>query len=266
MNIFFLDKNPDDVAEYHVDRHVIKMIQETAQILSTAHRVLDGSPTKQVLLPSVYRNLCTLGWTGRVDCAYRLLPGESLSFVPGNTIEDVQGWTVMNKQAMLATHAQHPSSLWARENRSNYYWLHALFVALCAEKDVRYKNGPNETRDRFGKFLSHPPKNLQNGDFTEPPPCMPAGYKVKKADGSFDSVASYRQYYIGEKYKFARWTTRTIPLWYLQGMSTAWNIEIGETADDRARYLTDEQNAKKTDITLKHVKKYLPDVYNRVVL
>ena len=42
MNIFFLDKNPILAAKYHSDAHVIKMILESAQLLSTAHRVLDG--------------------------------------------------------------------------------------------------------------------------------------------------------------------------------------------------------------------------------
>ena len=42
MNIFVLDTNPKICAQYHVDKHVVKMILELAQILSTAHRVLDG--------------------------------------------------------------------------------------------------------------------------------------------------------------------------------------------------------------------------------
>lgn len=37
MNIFVLDYNPRLAAEYHCDRHVLKMVLETAQLLSTAH-------------------------------------------------------------------------------------------------------------------------------------------------------------------------------------------------------------------------------------
>ena len=33
MNIFILDKNPKKAAEYHCDKHVIKMILETSQLL-----------------------------------------------------------------------------------------------------------------------------------------------------------------------------------------------------------------------------------------
>jgi hypothetical protein len=42
MNIFYLDKDPIKAAEYSCDKHVVKMILESAQMLCTAHRVLDG--------------------------------------------------------------------------------------------------------------------------------------------------------------------------------------------------------------------------------
>ena len=42
MNVFYLDKCPVKSAEAQCDKHVVKMILETAQLLSTAHRVLDG--------------------------------------------------------------------------------------------------------------------------------------------------------------------------------------------------------------------------------
>lgn len=38
MNIFVLDENTDICAEYHNDKHVVKMILESAQMLSTAVR------------------------------------------------------------------------------------------------------------------------------------------------------------------------------------------------------------------------------------
>ena len=36
MNIFILDYNPTNCARMHADKHVVKMVLETAQILSTA--------------------------------------------------------------------------------------------------------------------------------------------------------------------------------------------------------------------------------------
>ena len=41
MNIFFLDENPKLSAQYHVDKHVVKMILETAQLLCSVHHVTD---------------------------------------------------------------------------------------------------------------------------------------------------------------------------------------------------------------------------------
>jgi len=39
MNIFILDNNVETCAKYHVDKHVVKMILESAQLLSTAVRL-----------------------------------------------------------------------------------------------------------------------------------------------------------------------------------------------------------------------------------
>ena len=37
MNIFFLDSDPGTASKYHVDKHVVKMPLETAQMLCTVH-------------------------------------------------------------------------------------------------------------------------------------------------------------------------------------------------------------------------------------
>ena len=42
MNIFYLHNDPIECAKYHNNSHVIKMILEYGQLMSTAHRVLDG--------------------------------------------------------------------------------------------------------------------------------------------------------------------------------------------------------------------------------
>jgi len=39
VNIFVLDKDPKKCAQYHVDRHIVKMPLESAQMLCTAHHV-----------------------------------------------------------------------------------------------------------------------------------------------------------------------------------------------------------------------------------
>lgn len=43
MNIFILDTDVTNCAQYHNDRHCVKMILETAQLLSTAHHEMGSS-------------------------------------------------------------------------------------------------------------------------------------------------------------------------------------------------------------------------------
>ncbi|MDY0345290.1 MAG: pyrimidine dimer DNA glycosylase/endonuclease V [Bacilli bacterium] len=52
MNIFYLDANPVLAARYHADRHVIKMILESAQLLSTTHHI---SLSNKHILSHIYK-------------------------------------------------------------------------------------------------------------------------------------------------------------------------------------------------------------------
>ena len=51
MNIFFLDKFTMKAVKDYCDKHVVKMILETAQLLSTAHHELGSS-----MAPHVYKS------------------------------------------------------------------------------------------------------------------------------------------------------------------------------------------------------------------
>tara|TARA_B100000686_G_C16301715_1_gene718790 strand:- start:184 stop:660 length:477 start_codon:yes stop_codon:yes gene_type:complete len=62
MNIFYLDRRPDDAAEMHCDKHCVKMILEYAQMLSTAHRELDGK-VPDILYKSTHKNHPSTIWT-----------------------------------------------------------------------------------------------------------------------------------------------------------------------------------------------------------
>ena len=65
MNIFYLDKNPSIAAEMACDKHVVKMILESAQLLSTAHRVIDGDEyaDKVGLYKMAHKNHPSTIWT-----------------------------------------------------------------------------------------------------------------------------------------------------------------------------------------------------------
>ena len=78
MNVFFLDRDPQIAAQFHNDKHVVKMILESAQLLSTAHRVLDGNDKgvlpdarNDVLYKATHRNHPSAVWVRRELDHYR---------------------------------------------------------------------------------------------------------------------------------------------------------------------------------------------------
>lgn len=60
MNIFALDMDPSQAARWHVDRHVVKMVLEYAQLLSTAHVILDDN---EVGYRATHANHPSARWT-----------------------------------------------------------------------------------------------------------------------------------------------------------------------------------------------------------
>jgi hypothetical protein len=76
MNIFALDSDASRAAQYHNDRHCVKMILESAQLLSTAHHVLDGEycvkRVRGVLRPTHNNHPCAV-WTRQTAANYRWL-------------------------------------------------------------------------------------------------------------------------------------------------------------------------------------------------
>ena len=63
MNIFYLDGNYRKAAEMHCDKHCVKMILEYAQMLSTAHRVLDEDDAHPDLYKIAHKNHPSTIWT-----------------------------------------------------------------------------------------------------------------------------------------------------------------------------------------------------------
>jgi len=70
MNIFFLDKDPRLAARYHCNKHVVKMIVETAQMLSTAHRIVDQEDFEGSLYRSTHVNHPSTVWVRSSKAAY----------------------------------------------------------------------------------------------------------------------------------------------------------------------------------------------------
>ncbi len=182
MNIFFLDDNPKIAAEYHCDKHVIKMILESAQMLSTAHRVLDG---KQSIV--TINNRKRKVWT---------LPNKS-------------------KDELLysATHINHPSTKWVMESPLHYLWLYKLMNHLNDEYKLRYKKSVDHfSITKLNRLLAVPPTDLLSIPeikFKPAPQCMPNECKIID-----DTPAAYKNYYIAKKSDIAAWRNGKIPNWF----------------------------------------------------
>ena len=153
MNIFVLDKDPKIAATMLCDKHVVKMIVETAQMLCT-----------------VARN------RGYMGAPYR------------------------------STHKNHPCTKWAEESGANWDWLIAHGLEMCAEYTRRY--GRIHKTQSVIEWCKNIPTKPSGSKLTPFKLAMPQQYKCT------DPVKSYRNYYIGEKAKFAKWKTSP-PTWWL---------------------------------------------------
>ena len=155
MNIFYLDKDAHRCAEYHCDKHVVKMIVETAQLLSTAHHIYSS------VVP---------------DGIYKL------------------------------AYAMHPCSIWTRTSTGNYEWLFSLFTELCNQYTVRYDK-VHQTSNLIDA-LAVCPNLLPHQTMISSPQCMPVQYRNRS------TVRAYRNYYMGEKRDFAKWSRVPVPNWW----------------------------------------------------
>lgn len=73
MNIFVLEQQPELAAQYHCDKHVVKMILEYSQLLSTAHRVLDGEDAPSILYKQTHINHPCAKWARESTSNYEWL-------------------------------------------------------------------------------------------------------------------------------------------------------------------------------------------------
>lgn len=175
MNIFYLHEDPRQCAEWMVDKHVVKMILETAQLLSTAHRILDGVESIDTSGP-------------RKKKVYTL-----------NDDRD----TILYS----ATHINHPSAVWARASVENYNWLVDHLFALGTEYTYRYSK-THATITKLGVPIASPPLNLKEWDMTPMPSCMDPQYIIGE-----DPIANYRNYYKYGKASMHNWKKREVPEW-----------------------------------------------------
>jgi len=71
MNIFKLHESPILSARFQCDKHVVKMPLESAQMLCTAHRILDGDDADPSLYKIAHPKHPSTLWTMESDANYR---------------------------------------------------------------------------------------------------------------------------------------------------------------------------------------------------
>jgi hypothetical protein len=145
MNIFVLAEDAAESARMMCDKHVIKMILESCQLLSTAHHVLDGDELHVNTGKRKYKTyICT------------------------------------KKNICKATMINHPCTIWTRETRANYIWLWRHAYALCKEYTRRYKK-VHAMEQMLMDELYDPPINIAKGKITPFAQAMPDQYKDTNA-------------------------------------------------------------------------------------
>ncbi|MDH3469105.1 MAG: pyrimidine dimer DNA glycosylase/endonuclease V [Gammaproteobacteria bacterium] len=108
--------------------------------------------------------------------------------------------------AYKSTHVKHPCVLWVEESFGNFSWLKNLTLALNAEYRFRFERDSDHKSILVLNEISH--YIYENCGLTEFAQAMPDNYKVPG-----DAVNAYRQFYLGEKMRFAKWTRRSVPEW-----------------------------------------------------
>ena len=176
MNIFYLHEDPIQNAKWHIDKHIVKMPIEYAQLMSTAHRLLDGE---------MYIGKTAIG-------------------------RNIKRWRLHDEREDIlykASHINHPSAIWVRESIENYFEMYKLYMAVLAEFTNRYGKVHGSSKPSIA--LIRPPSNIPMVKGTQLPQCMPEMCKVKN-----NPILAYRNYYIVEKNSFASWKNREIPEWF----------------------------------------------------
>lgn len=180
-----VDHDPVISAQMQCNKHVVKMILELAQMLSTAHRVLDGS--------------VSIGQTktGRKRKVYKH-PNPQ-------------------KDAILyqATHINHPCSIWVRDGKEHYQWAYDHFCGLCDEYSFRYGK-IHKTDYLLREMLQSIPVNMPETSIYYPL-AMPDEFinHSKYVKEQKEAVKCYREYYISKQHYFKmEWTNRQKPEWF----------------------------------------------------
>lgn len=185
MNLFYIDPDPQKCAEWSVDSHCVKMILESAQLLSTAHRILDGKPIieERTLASGKVRNHTNYEFP---------------------SVNDMR-----NTMLYKATHINHPCAIWCRDNSHNYAWTWRYLKEHCDEYTHRYgKIHKVESSGLLDMLEVLPGKIIHTSYMTPPPSAMDPKYIISQFP-----MENYRNYYKYGKAHLHKWKNRQPPEW-----------------------------------------------------
>lgn len=212
MNVFYLSHDPHLAARWMVDKHIVKMPLESCQMLSTAHRLLDGR---------VEEHRVRSGISTSKPKKFYLLRGEKVKRLSETEL------VIENQVCYYPTHVDHPSTQWTMASKENYEFHVQLLLAMTDEYARRYGRTYKSVKTVV-PFLMWAPNNLRSKAYSDPVPAMPECYKVPG-----DVVESYRNYYAGSKWRFAKWKHGQLPPWFLSKVAEMWDIGDAVTHDER---------------------------------
>lgn len=207
MNIFALDEDPIKAAQYHCDKHIVKMATEYCQILSTSLHVKLTEQIDKMVDMREHVKECS-------NCFDQFVTTMGVNF--GEQIDNYLD--VVNKIPYKKTHQNHPSVKWAYDSLGNFTWLLTLAEETHQEYTKRYKKIHKayrviefiiEYKEIVSSIMISDYDIQSPGLYSDIPLVMPEEYH------SDSFVQSYREYYMGEKSSFAKWDNGTDkPNWY----------------------------------------------------
>ena len=183
MNIFILSDNRfpathyAENARYHIDKHVVKMILESTQMLCTA---LAFAPYANIISP----NLCT-----SAPCR-PLAPGMRKHPCTAWTMANITNFNYLTRLA-IALCNEHQYRYFMSAEHEYTDWLKYLGQDLD-DLDITIAHS---LPDNFATAVKNP--------------------ELRSALRPWaDAVNIYRRYYYQDKLPFAKWTSRPIPHWF----------------------------------------------------
>ena len=151
MNIFLLDTDTKKCAQYHCDKHVVKMILETAQLLCGVHHMTD-QVTNQVPYKLSHKNHPCAIWSREslsnylylCDLGLELCKEYTYRYGKRHKSQDVIEWCVTNKPNICDKEFTEPARAMPNEYKvdsvvesyRNYYIGEKSKIAVWKNREI----------------------------------------------------------------------------------------------------------------------------------